>query len=103
MMTTDKKPYSIQELLVKVSIQSEWILHICNLWVLLRKFVKYLVGQQFDLREFLAVKVLIYKHAVSLRISIYLHRVSTYSIQNLVIHFQYVYNYVFSLKDIFLE
>ena len=33
------------------------ILHICNLWILLRKIVIYLVGRKFCLRRFFAVKI----------------------------------------------
>ena len=43
---------------IKVPISCLGILHICNLWILLRKIVIYLVGRKFYLRGlFFAVKV----------------------------------------------
>ena len=42
---------------IKVPISCLGTLHICNLWILLRKIVIYLVGRKFYLRGFFAVKV----------------------------------------------
>ena len=39
-------------LTVKVPISCLGILHICNLWILLRKIVLYFVGRKFYLRGF---------------------------------------------------
>ena len=42
---------------VKVPIRPVEILHICDLWVRLRKIVTYLVGRKLHLHGFFAVKV----------------------------------------------
>ena len=42
---------------VKVPIQPVGILHICNLWIRLRKIVIYLVGRKLHLHRLFAVKV----------------------------------------------
>ena len=85
------------------------ILHICNLWILLRKIEIYLVGRRFYLRVFFAVKVEESEvivgtpecYNIQTRRKFEKFRLfslnSTYSIQNQVRYFQYVYNCVFSL------
>ena len=93
---------------VKVPISCLGILHICNLWTLLRKIVIYLVGRKCYLRGFFAVKFkgsdVIVGTPKCFNIqtchkfeNLVFSLNSTYLIQNQVRYFQYVYNCVFSL------
>ena len=78
----------------KVPISCLGILHICNLWILLRKIVIYLVGWKCYLRGIfwllkstemtstqesvsLLQDVLMYKRAMNLRISVHFHQMVT--------------------------
>ena len=45
-----KKKIQLNFAIFKVPISCVGILHICNLWILLRKIVIYLVGRKFYLR-----------------------------------------------------
>ena len=99
---------------VEVPISCLGILHICNLWILLRKIVMYFVGRKVYLRWLFAAKFngsdvnagicfvtpgcfnVQMSHMMNLRISVYFHQIVTYSVQNQVIYFLYIYNCVFS-------